>query len=144
MSSTTTRPLTKAQIEYASSRIHQIKCKKLEAFKQSLPALPSAPEVKSYSDKEKIMMISSGVAKLKEQYDTYGYVTNAFKYPDRQLSAADQKKVDALKKAEKANDAATEKFEAELDKRVTNLLDRLHLGDAASTLIMIEAFAVEK
>ena len=144
-SKTSNRPLTKAQIEYAADRIEKIKKEKISAFEATLPKLPFCPEVQNYTEKQKLQFIASGRAKLNNpDRDSYGYVTCAFTYPDRKLSAEDQKLKSAHDKAKKANNAARDKFMAALDKKVTDLLDRLHLGDSASTLIMIEAFAVSK
>jgi hypothetical protein len=145
MSKTSNRPLTKAQIEYAANRIEKIKKEKINAFKDAQPALPFCPEVQNYTEKQRLQFIAAGRAKLKDpDRDFYGYITCAFTYPDRKLNAEDQKLKNAYDKAKKANDAACEKFMTALDKKVTDLLDRLHLGDSASTLVMIEAFAASK
>lgn len=144
-SKTSSRPLTKAQIEYAADRIEKIKKEKISAFKEAQPALPFCPEVQNYTEKQRLQFIAAGRAKLKDpDRDFYGYITCAFNYPDRKLNAEDQKLKNAYDKAKKANDAAHDKFMAALDKKVTDLLDRLHLGDSASTLVMIEAFAASK
>lgn len=137
------RPLTKAQIEYASTRIREIRCEKISAFKATLPKAPDAPSFKSYSDSEKLAFIRSGKATIKDGGDHYGYVTNAFNYPERKRTAAEQKQLDAHNKISKANADAERKFTAALDKKVTVLQDKLHLGDSAATLALIDAFAAE-
>lgn len=144
-SKTSNRPLTKAQIEYAAERIEKIKKEKISAFKDAQPKLPFCPEVQNYTEKQMLQFIASGRAKLKDSnYNCYGYVTTAFTYPDRKLGAEDQKLKAAYDKAKKAHDVAYDKFMTALNKKVTDLLDRLHLGDSASTLVMIEAFAASK
>lgn len=141
--SQTSRPLTKAQIEYASQRIHTIYNQKISAFEATLPKAPDAPPVKDYSDKEKLEFIRTGKATLQVCHDAYGYLCNAFTYPQRKRTAAEQKALDAHKKISKANADAKKKFVAVLDKKVTALQDKLHLGDSAATLALIDAFAAE-
>ena len=144
MSTSSTRPLTKSQIEYASGRIHTIQSEKIDAFKASLPVVPEAPTLPSYSDKQKIAFIKTGKATLKSDHDHYGYLTTAFTYPAPKMTAAEQKLMDAHKKIEKSNEVVLKKFTDTLAKRVTKLLDQLHMGDSASTLALIENFAAEK
>lgn len=138
------RPLTKAQIEYASQRIHTIRNEKLIAYTASLPELPQpASTVPNYDSDQKIDFIRKGKATLKKDIWYRTDLVEAFTYPDPKRTAAEQKKQNAYDKAVKVKTAALDKFTAALDKKVTALEDKLHLGDAASTLALIEDFAAE-
>ena len=140
------RPLTKAQIEYASERIRVIRNEKIGAYTETLPKIPDAPPaITGYSTDEKMAFILNGKAKLKNASQIY-YRTDlveAFNYPERKRSPADIKKQEAHDKAIAARSVLVNKFYKALDKKVTALQDKLHLGDSAATLIMIEAFAAE-
>lgn len=147
MSSTSTsRPLTKAQIEYAADRIRVIRNEKVIAYSETLPKIPDAPPaIVGYSNDEKMAFIHNGKANLRKAGEIY-YRTDlveAFTYPERKRSPADIKKQEAHDKAVSARCAAVVKFNKILDKKVTALQDKLHLGDSAATLALIEAFAAE-
>lgn len=142
----TSRPLTKAQIEYASTRIREIRCNKISAFTNALPKLPDAPVViTGYSNDEKLHFIRAGKATMKAPDQVY-YRTDlveAFTYPERKRTPADIKKQAVYDKACEARTAAVHKFTEALDKEVTTLQDKLHLGDSAATLALIDAFAAK-
>jgi hypothetical protein len=138
------RPLTKAQIQYAANRIREIRNAKISAFTDSLPKTPYAPsESIGYSAEQKVELIRQGKATLKKDVWYRTDLYEAFTYPEPKRTAAEKKKHDAYEKAVKAKSVAIDKFVAALDKKVTALEDQLHLGDATSTLALIEAFAAE-
>ncbi len=140
----TSRPLTKAQIEYASQRIREIRSDKITTFTNALPKLPDAPApITGYNSDEKMAFIRAGKATMKAPDQVY-YRTDlveAFTYPERKRTPADIKKQAVYDKACEVRTAAISKYATALDKQVTTLQDKLHLGDSAATLALIDAFA---
>lgn len=131
------KPLTKAQAEYAKSRLMAILAIRLEAAVATL----TAPEkVKEMTNEEKYALIASGKAKILpfEDLSYSAYWKNAFIFP------AHDAKLAAFKVAQGKYAAACDKAQRPIQAAYRMAMDTMMLGDATAAMQVIEDFASSK
>lgn len=123
--------LNKTQLDHAKSRVETAMAAYIH---RQMAAIGEEPDVREYSDEEKLAMIRAGTAKLKAKYtydDPHGYLTRFFEYALTPEMAEAATKLDVWQKA-------AAKINADAEAIKTTLIDELVMspdGTAALTRI---------